>query len=76
MAVGCRFYTLKRKLKKRYCLYVIRHTWATKALQKGVDPITVSQLMGHTDTNMLARTYAHLAHDPVYMQQAAARVTA
>lgn len=76
MAVGCRFYTIKHKLKKRYCLYNFRHTWATKALQKGLDPITVSQLMGHTDTNMLARTYAHLAHDPQYMQQAAARVTA
>ena len=76
MAVCCRFDTLKRKLKKRYCLYALRHTWATTALQRGVDPITVSQLMGHTDTNMLARTYAHLAHDPVYLQQAAARATA
>jgi integrase len=75
-AVNCRFATLKRKLKKRYCLYALRHTWATTALKKGVDPITVSVLMGHSDTNMLARTYAHLTHDLIYLQAAAQRVTA
>jgi integrase/recombinase XerD len=75
-AVNCRFTTLQKKLKTRYCLYVLRHTWATNALRKGVDPITVSVLMGHSDTNMLARTYAHLTHDPKYLQQAASRVTA
>lgn len=76
MAVNCRFFYLQKKLGKRYCLYIMRHTWATNALRKGVDPITVSVLMGHSDTNMLARTYAHLTHDPVYLQQAAQRVTA
>jgi site-specific recombinase XerD len=76
MSINCRFYTLKRKLKKRCCLYALRHIWATNALKKGVDPITVSVLMGHSDTNMLARKYAHLTHDPVYLQQAAQRVTA
>lgn len=76
MAVGCRFYTIKKKLKKRYCLTNFRHTFATNAIKKGLDPITVANLMGHTNTDMLARTYAHLSHDPVYMQQAAARVTA
>lgn len=76
MAVNCRFFTLQKKLGVRYCLYVLRHTWATNALRKGVDPITVSVLMGHSDTNMLARTYAHLTHDPVYLQKAAQRVTA
>lgn len=75
-SVNCRFHWLKRKLKKKYCMYALRHSWATMALKKGVDPITVSVLMGHSDTNMLARTYAHLTHDPVYLQQAAQRVTA
>jgi len=70
-AVCCRFFTLKRKLGVRYSLYSLRHTWATNALKNGVDPITVSVLMGHSDTNMLARTYAHLTHDPVYLQSAA-----
>ncbi|MAT73362.1 MAG: hypothetical protein CMJ58_28090 [Planctomycetaceae bacterium] len=76
MAVKCRFDTIKKNCGVRYCLYSLRHTWATNALRKGVDPITVSVLMGHSDTNMLARTYAHLTHDPAYLQQAAARVTA
>jgi len=75
-AVNCRFFSLKKKLGIRYSLYSLRHTWATNALKKGVDPITVSQLMGHADTNMLARTYAHLAQDAAYLQVAAQRATA
>jgi integrase len=75
-SVGCRFHTLKRLTGTRYSLYALRHTWATNALKNGVDPITVSQLMGHADTNMLARTYAHLTHDPAYLQAAAHRATA
>ncbi|QEG36191.1 tyrosine-type recombinase/integrase [Bythopirellula goksoeyrii] len=74
-SVNSRFFTLKRLLGTRYSLYSLRHTWATNALKNGVDPITVSQLMGHADTNMLARTYAHLAHDPAYLQAAAQRAT-
>lgn len=75
-AVKCRFDRLKHKLKANYCLYNFRHTWATNALQKGVDPLTVSQLMGHVDMSMLARTYAHLGHNPVYLQLAVAKATA
>jgi len=74
-AVCCRFYTIKKKTGTRYSLYSLRHTWATNALKKGVDPITVAVLMGHSDTSMLARTYAHLSHDPVYLRSAAQKVT-
>jgi len=75
-AVNCRFTTLTKKLGERYCLYVLRHSWATRALQNGVDPLTVSVLMGHADTSTLARTYAHLTQDPTYLQAAAKRATA
>ena len=74
-AVCCRFYTIKKKTGVRYSLYSLRHTWATNALKKGVDPITVAVLLGHSDTSTLARTYAHLTHDPVYLRLAAQKVT-
>ncbi len=67
-SVSCRFTTVRKKLGTRYSLYALRHSWATKALQNGVDPITVAVLMGHTDTTTLAKTYAHLSQDPTYLR--------
>jgi integrase len=60
-----------RKHGRRFCLYNLRHSWATRALQNGVDPVTVSVLMGHADASMLARVYQHLAHDPQHLREAA-----
>jgi len=66
---------LARKHGTRYCLYHFRHTWATRALQRGLDPLTVAILMGHSDPSMLAKVYQHLAHDPAHMLKAAQRAT-
>ena len=43
--------TYKRaaQLAPRYSLYALRHSWATNALQKGLDALTVAILMGHED---------------------------
>ena len=40
--------TFKRaaQLAPRYSLYALRHSWATNALQKGIDALTVAILMG------------------------------
>lgn len=65
----------RRKLTYRLCcqlapklsLYAIRHTWATNALQKGVDPLTTAILMGHSDPSTLSKTYQHVALNPVHM---------
>lgn len=64
-------YKLARKHGRKYTLYHLRHSWATRALQRGVDPLTVATLMGHADPSMLAKVYAHLAQDPEYLQKAA-----
>lgn len=56
-------------------LYILRHSWATRALQNGVDPITIATLMGHADTSMLARVYQHLALNPAYLLDAATRAS-
>jgi integrase len=53
-----------RQLLPRYSLYALRHAWATRALQSGLDGLTVAILMGHSDPSTLARVYQHLAHQP------------
>jgi integrase len=71
-SIRCRFRRLREKTGQRFCAYHFRHTFATNALQR-LDPITVSVLMGHSDASMLARTYQHLAKNPVAMLEAAKR---
>ncbi len=66
---------LARQHGRKYCLYHFRHSWATRALQRGLDPLTVAILMGHSDPSMLAKVYQHVAHDPEYMRSAARRAT-
>jgi len=60
-------------LVPRYSLYAIRHSWATHALQKGVDPLTVAILMGHQDPSMLSKVYQHLSLNPTHMLEQARR---
>jgi integrase len=73
----------RRKLVDRRCidltpcysLYALRHSWATRALMKGVDPLTVAILMGHEDPSMLSRVYQHLSLNPKHMLSEAQRAT-
>jgi integrase len=58
-------YKRARELAPRYSLYALRHSWATNALKRGVDPLTVAILMGHQDPSMLARVYQHFSLSPV-----------
>lgn len=37
----------------------LRHTFATMALQNGVDVKTVSSMLGHYDAGFTLRTYTH-----------------
>ncbi|MCC7421046.1 MAG: tyrosine-type recombinase/integrase [Planctomycetaceae bacterium] len=55
-------------LVPNYSLYALRHSWATHALQRGVDPLTVAILMGHSDPSMLARVYQHLSLNPQHLR--------
>lgn len=61
------------QLAPRYSLYALRHSWATNALQRGVDALTVAILMGHKDPSTLARVYQHLSHNPEHLLAQAIR---
>lgn len=67
---------LAAALAPRYSLYALRHTWATNALQRGVDCVTVAELMGHSDPSTLAKTYQHISKNPEFMLAQAKRARA
>ena len=66
-AVNCQFTRLKERIGRRLCLYVFRHSFATRMLTAGVDPMTVATLLGHADTSMLGKVYQHLAQCPEHL---------
>jgi integrase len=57
-SLHCRFYRLSEKLGFHVCSYAIRHTFATDAIIRGVDLVSIAMLMGHTDLKMLSRVYS------------------
>lgn len=73
-SINCRFRRLKKKLDFPMCAYAIRHSFATEGLKKGVDSLTLAQIMGHSDTTMLSRHYAHLARNPAYLREVVRRL--
>jgi integrase len=59
-----------KRVNFRISAYVIRHTWATEALENGVDPITVATIMGHKDLTQLMKTYQHIEKKRDYLRKA------
>ncbi len=62
-------------LAPKRCLYVLRHSFATRLLKARVDSLTVAHLLGHSDPSMLAKVYAHL-NNPEYLHEQLRRASA
>jgi integrase len=69
-ATSCVFLRMKKHLGKKYALVDFRHSFTTRSLKAGVDPVTLSFLLGHVDTSMLAKTYAHLGQETMHLREA------
>jgi len=54
------FRRIGKKLGINVSPYDIRHTFATNSIKRGVDLISLSEIMGHTDLTMLKKNYSHL----------------
>lgn len=67
-ATSCRFRRAKKQVGVKVSLYALRHTFATNALMRGVDCVTVSTLMGHADPSTLAKVYQHLSQSPAFLK--------
>ena len=46
-------------------LHKLRHTFGTLLVASGIDLVTVAHLMGHSDTAMVSKVYAHVVPDNV-----------
>jgi integrase len=66
-AIGCQFARMKKLIGRRMCMYVFRHSFATRMLSAGVDPMTVATLLGHSDPSMLGRANQHLSQCPALL---------
>jgi integrase len=73
MSVACTFGRIQKKLGTRYCMYSLRHSYATHRLTEGCDAVTLAHLLGHADATMLAKVYANVGGDVEHMRRAAAR---
>jgi len=49
------------KIKPSIAFHELRHTYASHLAQAGVDLLTISKLLGHADTRITSKYYAHLA---------------
>jgi len=54
-------YASRAMLKKRITPHKLRHTFATLALETGVSPITISELLGHSSLNTTMK-YTHVTN--------------
>jgi site-specific recombinase XerD len=49
------------EIRPAISFHELRHTYASHLAQAGVDLLAISKLLGHADTRITARHYAHLA---------------
>lgn len=62
------------ELAEKFCVYDLRHTFATLNLMAGVDLLTVSRSLGHASISITADTYGHVL--PAMKEQAVSKYTA
>ena len=54
------YYTLLRNTEiRKVKFHILRHTFGTKAITCGIDPVTLSMLMGHSSPSITMKLYCH-----------------
>lgn len=43
-----------------FCPHAMRHTFATRALERGIPPKVVQSYLGHSDVNITLNIYTHV----------------
>lgn len=56
---------------KRFCMHALRHTYATRAIESGMQPKVLQKLLGHASSKTTMDWYVHVTDDS--MQKAVAQ---
>lgn len=73
-AFNCACQRFTKRLGFKVFPYMIRHTFATDAILRGVDLMTIATLMGHKDLKMLTEVYQHLGMQTDHLRQAQRKI--
>ena len=52
----------------RFCMHALRHTYATRAIERGVQPVVLQKLLGHASIKTTMDRYVHVTDES--LQQA------
>lgn len=61
----------KSKMGSEAVAYSFRHLYITDALERGIPPATVAELVGHTSLEMIMKIYNQLKHRTDHLREAA-----
>jgi len=53
-------------VNKRVYPHLFRHSFATEALRRGMNPVVLAKILGHRSLQMIDRVYSHLNTDDAY----------
>ena len=52
---------------KPFCMHALRHTFATRCIERGVNPKSLQKILGHAQLSTTMDTYVHVTDDSLLL---------